>query len=245
MTANKTKQYDMTILVPVYDEQENMESLEKEMSLYLEKSAIKSCVLFIDDKSKDDSLICIKKICERNKDMYFLSHAVRGGLSSALKSGIDYTQSKYVGYIDADLQTTPDDFNLLIQHIEDYELVTGIRTNRKDSLLKRMQSKAANGFRRMMTGDNIVDTGCPLKIMHTEIAKKIPFFTGLHRFLPAMVYLLNGKVKQVPVRHFPRVAGKSKYHLFNRLKGPFIDCFAYRWMKKRYIDYKIDSTDLL
>mgnify|MGYP003398008441 FL=1 len=96
----------------------------------------------------------------------------------------------------------------------------------------------------MMTNDGVQDTGCPLKIMHTEYAKRIPFFTGMHRFLPALILLQNGKVKQVPVRHFPRTAGVSKYHLWNRLVSPFMDCFAYRWMKKRYINYKVAESNI-
>ena len=146
--------------------------------------------------------------------------------------------------MDADMQTTPEDLNLLLKDIEDYELVMGIRANRKDTFFKKIQSRIANGFRRMMTNDGVQDTGCPLKIMHTEYAKRIPFFTGMHRFLPALILLQNGKVKQVPVRHFPRTAGVSKYHLWNRLVSPFMDCFAYRWMKKRYINYNVAESNI-
>jgi len=166
------------------------------------------------------------------------------GLSTAMKAGIDAADSEYLGYMDADLQTTPEDFNLLLEHIEEYEMVMGIRVNRKDSLFKNLQSKIANGFRRMMTNDGVSDTGCPLKVMRTDYAKRIPFFTGMHRFLPALIQLQNGRVKQVPVRHFPRMAGVSKYHLWNRLISPFIDCFAYRWMRKRYINYTVGDNNL-
>jgi hypothetical protein len=80
--------------------------------------------------------------------------------------------------------------------------------------------------------------------MHTAYAKRMPFFTGMHRFIPALMMLQNGRIKQIPVRHFPRVAGVSKYHLWNRLVSPFMDCFAYRWMKKRYINYSIGSNNI-
>ena len=179
-----------------------------------------------------------------NNDFYYISFERNEGLSAAIKAGIDKTESPYVGYIDADLQTTPEDFNLLLQYITDYELVTGIRANRKDSLFKKIQSKIANGFRRMMTHDGVTDTGCPLKVLHTDFAKRIPFFVGMHRFIPALILLQNGRIKQIPVRHFPRTAGKSKYHLWNRLISPFIDCFAYQWMKKRYIHYHITDNNL-
>lgn len=177
--------------------------------------------------------------------LLYLSLERNGGLSAALKAGIDATCSPYVGYMDADLQTAPEDFNLLLADIEDYELVTGIRANRKDTPFKKFQSKIANGFRRMMTHDGVQDTGCPLKVMHTDYARRVPFFTGMHRFLPALILLQQGRIKQVPVRHFPRTAGVSKYHLWNRLVSPFIDCFAYRWMKKRYINYRVASDNLM
>ena len=123
-------------------------------------------------------------------------------------------------------------------------MAIGIRAGRKDSFVKNTSSKIANNFRRMMTGDTAIDTGCPLKIIKTSYAKKIPFFTGMHRFLPALIMLQNGTYAQTPVQHFPRIAGVSKYHLFNRLVAPFKDCFAYRWMKKRYINYEVEDFKL-
>lgn len=176
--------------------------------------------------------------------VFFLNLAQNGGLSAAMKAGIDNSFSKWVGYIDADLQTTPQDFNSLLEHADEYELVMGIRTGRKDSFVKNMSSRIANGFRRMMTHDGVEDTGCPLKVLRTDYAKRIPFFTGMHRFLPALIQLQHARVKQVPVRHFPRIAGKSKYNLANRLVGPFKDCFAYRWMRKRYINYQVAENNL-
>jgi glycosyltransferase involved in cell wall biosynthesis len=241
---NKTAQYRFTIVVPVYNEEDNMQALEERLSAYLPTAIYPTCVLFVNDGSKDDSLVRIEEICGRQKNFYYLDFQKNCGLSAAIKAGIDYTESDYVGYIDADLQTTPEDFNLLLKDIQGYQLVMGIRANRKDTLFKRIQSKIANGFRRMMTNDGVQDTGCPLKVMHTDYAKRVPFFTGMHRFLPALFLLQDAKIKQVPVRHFPRVAGVSKYHLWNRLVSPFMDCFAYRWMKKRYINYRVASHNL-
>lgn len=241
---NKTKDYELTVIVPVYNEEDNMQALEERLSAFLPSASKKSCVLFVNDGSKDTSLQKIKELCSRNPDFYYISFKENRGLSAAMKAGIDYTESPLVGYIDADLQTAPEDFNLLLPHTDDYELVMGIRANRKDTGFKKLQSKIANGFRRMMTHDGVQDTGCPLKVMHTDYARRIPFFTGMHRFLPALILLQNGRIKQVPVQHFPRVAGVSKYHLWNRLVSPFMDCFAYRWMKKRYINYEVNDNNL-
>ena len=241
---NRTANYQFTIIVPVYNEEGNILRLEKELGDFLKSAEVSSFVLFVNDGSKDDSERLIREVCSRNEKFFFMNLARNGGLSAAMKAGIDHSFSPWVGYIDADLQTTPADFNRLLEYVDEYEMVMGIRTGRKDSLVKNMSSKIANGFRRMMTHDGVEDTGCPLKILRTDYAKRIPFFTGMHRFLPALIQLQNGKVKQVPVKHFPRIAGKSKYNLTNRLVGPFKDCFAYRWMKKRYINYQIAENNL-
>lgn len=242
---NKSVNYQFTIVVPVYNEEDNIYSLEEKLKGFLPQSLCTACVLFVNDGSCDSSKERIVDVCARNKDFFYVDLAKNSGLSAAMKAGIDCAHSVYVGYMDADLQTTPEDFNLLLKDIGEYEMVMGIRANRKDSFFKNLQSKIANGFRRMMTNDGVQDTGCPLKVLHTGYAKRIPFFTGMHRFLPALIQLQNGRVKQVPVRHFPRVAGESKYHLWNRLVSPFLDCFAYRWMKKRYINYSIGDNNIM
>lgn len=241
---NKTGQYKLTIVVPVYNEEDNIRALEQRLADFLPTCKYSACVLFVNDGSVDDSRNLLMMACGCHEHFYCISLARNSGLSAAMKAGIDVACSDYVGYMDADMQTTPEDFNLLLEHIGQYEMVMGIRANRNDSWSKKVQSKIANGFRRMMTHDGIADTGCPLKVMHTGYARRVPFFTGMHRFLPALIQLQNGKVMQIPVRHFPRVAGVSKYHLWNRLVSPFLDCFAYRWMKKRYINYKIRESNV-
>ena len=236
--------YDFTIIVPLYNEADNMPELERRLSAYLGTCSMKACVLFVDDGSSDGSLDCLKAMCSRHGNFRYISFGHNCGLSAALKAGFDYADSPYIGYIDADLQTYPEDFEELLPYIREYDMVTGIRVVRGDTVFKKFQSKFANSFRRMMTGDGASDTGCPLKVLRTENARKIPFFTGMHRFIPALILLQEGTIKQVPVRHFPRTAGKSKYHLWNRLVSPFLDCFAYRWMKKRYINYAIGENNI-
>ena len=203
---NNTANYDFTIIVPVYNEEDNMVTVEQRLAAFLPTALCRSCVLFVNDGSHDSSLAKIKDVCNRHADFYYISFKHNCGLSAAIKAGIDVSESPYVGYIDADLQTAPEDFNLLLAHRKEHELVTGIRVNRKDSVFKRLQSKIANGFRRMMTHDGAKDTGCPLKVMRTSNAKRVPFFKGMHRFLPALFLLQHASVMQIPVRHFPRVA---------------------------------------
>jgi dolichol-phosphate mannosyltransferase len=229
----------LTIVVPVYNEEDNLERVEKELAAYSQAAKIPVFVLFVNDGSKDKSQELIEKICTDSDIFNFISFQENRGLSAAIKAGFDETTTSLVGYIDSDLQTAPSDFDLLLEHIGEYDLVTGVRANRKDSFVKNMSSKIANGIRRTFTSDGMDDTGCPLKIIKTDYAKRIPMFKGLHRFLPAMILLQEGKVKQVPVQHFPRIAGEAKFGLWNRLLGPLMDCFAYVWMKKKYINYSI------
>ena len=233
--------YEFTIIVPVYNEEENLERVEKELLAYTKIASKKTSILFVNDGSSDNSQTLIEAICKRNESFYFISFKDNRGLSAAIKAGFDTVESPLVGYIDSDLQTDPEDFNLLLKHIDEYDLVTGVRADRKDKFVKNMSSKIANGIRRTFTHDGMDDTGCPLKVIKTDYAKRIPMFKGLHRFLPAMILLQNGKIIQVPVKHFPRTAGTAKFGLWNRLIGPLMDCFAYLWMKKKYINYEIKS----
>ncbi|MDM1138133.1 glycosyltransferase family 2 protein [Empedobacter sp. R132-2] len=232
---------EFTIIIPIYNEEDNLIRLEETMNQYLSKSIKQTEILLINDGSKDKSLALIKEICNRNQAFHYISFDKNYGLSAAIKAGFDTVESKWVGYIDADLQTDPEDFNRLLALADQYDLVTGVRADRKDSFVKNMSSKIANSIRRAFTNDGMDDTGCPLKVIDAEKAKKIPMFKGLHRFLPAMILLQNGTVTQVPVKHFPRIAGESKFNLWNRLLGPLMDCFAFVWMKKKYINYKIQE----
>lgn len=233
--------HEFTIIIPVYNEEDNLLRVEKELATYLNIASKDTAVLFVNDGSKDNSQTLITEICKRNTAFHFISFKENRGLSAAIKAGFDYVETPLLGYIDSDLQTTPEDFNLLLEHIDEYDLVTGVRMERKDKFVKNMSSKIANGIRRAFTHDGMDDTGCPLKVIKTDYAKRIPMFNGLHRFLPAMILLQEGMIMQVPVRHFPRTAGTAKFGLWNRLFGPLIDCFAYLWMKKKYINYEIES----
>ena len=233
--------YKFTIIIPVYNEEDNLRRVEKELFAYTEIAILPTTILFVNDGSMDKSQELINDICIRNENFNFIQFEENRGLSAAIKAGFDYTETEFVGYMDSDLQTAPEDFNLLLEYITEYDLVTGVRANRKDSFVKNMSSTIANGIRRAFTHDGMDDTGCPLKVIKTEYAKRIPMFKGLHRFLAAMILLQKGKIIQIPVQHFPRIAGQSKFGLWNRLFGPLMDCFAYLWMKKKYINYTISK----
>ena len=233
---------NFTIVVPVFNEKENLSRLETELMKFINSSKYKTKVLIINDGSTDGSKEIIEKLCSKNSYFESVSFKENNGLSSALKAGFDLCKSEYIGYIDADLQTSPSDFHVLLEYVPEFDLVTGYRSKRRDSIVKKITSIAANRIRNIFTNDKMNDTGCPLKVIKADFAKKIPMFKGLHRFLPAMILLQKGKIIEIPVKHFPRIAGKAKFGLFNRILGPVSDCFAFIWMKKKYINYQIEDN---
>ena len=209
---------------------------------FLDQFAMHTHILFVDDGSTDDSLGKIRKLSSEDTRFDYISLKKNSGLSTALKAGIDYAKTDLIGYMDADMQTTPTDLSLFLPYVDEYDMINGIRTGRKDSAIKKLSSLIANQFRRAVIKDGIEDTCCPLKIMHADFAKKMPFFKGMHRFIPALCQLQGGKVKQIHVKHFPRYAGTAKYNLLNRLTGPFFDTMAFAWMRKRNIRYEISES---
>lgn len=234
-------QAEFTIIVPVYNEEEGLERLFKQLDSYSKYASKPTAVLFVDDGSTDNSPSLIQSYCANKDGFSYLLFDQNYGKGAALKAAFDTIQTPLLGYIDADLQTYPEDFEKLFPFVPEYDLVTGWRKERKDTLVKRISSKIGNGVRILFTKDKMHDTGCPLKIIKTSFAKEIPMFKGLQRFLPAMILLQNGKIKEVEISHYPRIAGASKYNFKNRFMGPLLDCFAYVWMKKTYIYYKVDK----
>ena len=242
--ANKTAKYEFTIIVPVYNEVDNIYNLENVFSKYLPACSRSACVLFVNDGSKDGSLEKIKEICSRNEGFFFISFEKNAGLTAAIKAGFEYVESPLAGYIDADLQTSPEDFEKLLPEIDSYSMVLGIRAKRKDTLFYRFQSKFGNWWRKLFTKDGATDTGCPLKVFHSDFARKYPLFKGLHRFFPALTLMMGGTYKQVPVRHFPRQTGQSKFNVWNRMWSGAVDCFEFVYMRKRYLRYKVGEDNI-
>ncbi len=233
------------IVVPIFNEEDAILGFPDAFSPFFESSPFKVQVLLVNDGSTDESLHRIREVCDKESRFRFISFDKNHGLSSAIKAGFDQAQTEWVGYIDADLQTTPMDFLKFIPYLETFDLVVGTRTgSRKDTFVKRLSSKYANWFRESLLHDGVQDSGCPLKILRKEMAVSLPFFKGMHRFIPALVQMRGGKVMEIPVRHFDRLTGKSKFHLWNRLVSPLIDTLAVRWMIHRNINYKITKSDL-
>lgn len=238
------EQYDLTVVIPVFNEEESLERLCAALLDYQSKSLVKVCYLFVNDGSSDNSLNLIKDFCSNHEGFYYLSLQARCGLTGALKAGFHSSSTTWTGYIDADLQTFPEDFNLLLEKKDQGDLICGIRAKRQDTLSKKIQSKLANKIRNAITHDGFTDTNCPLKIIKTDLAQALPLFSGMHRFLPALTLLYGRKVVAIPVRHQERKQGTSKFNFFNRAFSGAFDLIAFIWMRKRYIRPTIGQNNL-
>ena len=163
------------------------------------------------------------------------------GQSAALDAGFKHARGRLVALLDADLQTFPEDLPLLVAELEreGAGAVVGIRAERHDSAWRRFSSRFANGVRNWLTREEIVDTGCPIKVFRREAVTALPMFNGMHRFLPTLVKLAGFPVRQLPVRHAPRQAGVSKYGTWDRAFRALRDALAVRWMQDRYLRWRL------
>jgi glycosyltransferase involved in cell wall biosynthesis len=239
-----TKNNGITIIIPIYNEEEGIPRLMPAFKGYINSSKFEVNILLVNDGSTDNSLIEIKKLAKDYKYVGYLSFNKNAGLSAAIRAGVEKSKTKWVGYIDADLQTNPKDFLKLEALLPEYDLVTGRREGRKDSRVKKISSSFANWFRDSMLHDGVQDSGCPLKIMRTSVAMNMFFFKGMHRFFPALTLLQGKKVIEIPVRHFPRITGKSKFNVWNRILSPLQDTLAIRWLMKRQSDYTVSEYSI-
>ncbi|RKY34813.1 MAG: glycosyltransferase [Candidatus Omnitrophota bacterium] len=231
---------NISVIIPVYNEEENIPLLYEELIQVLENIGSDYEVIFVDDGSTDSSLEILKEIKERNPRVKILSLERNTGLSSALKAGIDKASGEVIITMDGDLQNDPQDIPKLLNYIQEgYDVVSGWRRYRKDPFLKRGSSIIANYIRNKLTSESINDSSCMLKVYKSEYLKKIKFYRGWHRFLPTLLKMEGARVIEVEVTHRPRTYGQSKYGIKNRLIKPFIDTLVVAWLKNNRISYKI------
>jgi len=230
-----------SLVIPAYDEEENLPLLLDEIETMLNTCGTPCEILLINDGSKDRTL----KVMQDLKNLYshrkirIFSLEPNSGLSAALDAGFQNATCDVVVSIDSDLQNDPADIPQLLRKIPDYDAVIGIRARRQDGWLKRLSSRIANQVRNRLTKEEIRDTGCTLKAFKREFLQKIKLYTGMHRFLPSLLEMEGARILQVEVNHRPRIHGKSKYYLRNRLTGPLADLLAVRWMKRRKFSYTL------
>jgi dolichol-phosphate mannosyltransferase len=224
----------LSVIVPVFNEEENMSILQSELRAALGGRDYE--VIFVDDGSTDRTFERI----ETGPNVRALRFAKNAGQSAAIYAGLQAATGATAVLIDGDLQNDPADIERLLAEIgRGADLVCGYREKRKDTLLKRVTSRIANFVRSRFTKDYVRDTGCTLKAMRRECIAALVPFKGMHRFIPALISGAGFRLVEVPVHHRPRRFGRSKYSLGNRAVRATIDMFGVRWLLSRRLDYKL------
>lgn len=229
------------VVLPVFNEQDNLQALFREIRTAAEKTGRDWETVFVDDCSTDRSLEVIRSIAEENPEtVRYVSFAENCGQSAAFCAGFDAAEAPVVITMDADGQNDPADIGAMLEeYAKGHDMVVGWRANRKDTFSKKIASKFANRIRDAFTADGVRDTGCSLKVMNREMLLKLPRFRNMHRFLPALMRLQGASVSEVKVNHRPRVSGVSKYSNWERAVQGIYDLIGVRWLMSRHFDYDV------
>jgi len=226
---------EIAVVVPVYNEADNILPLADEVRVALGSVALSYELVFVDDASTDQTWSRIQDAHKINQRIRGLRHLKNAGQSAALWTGIQRTQSPIIATMDGDLQNDPADLPTLIRTLEHADFICGVRTKRKDDFLRRISSRVARTARKVTLGVDFADTGCAMRVFKRTALEGVFAFNGLHRFLPIVVHGGGMIVREVPINHRARVAGISKYGLWDRLGRGVFDLFAVRWYQKRRV----------
>jgi dolichol-phosphate mannosyltransferase len=223
----------LSVVVPVFDEEPNLEPLVTEIATAL--AGIDFELLVVDDGSRDGSALTLARLLPREPRLRVLRHDTNYGQSAALATGFAAARGEVVATLDGDLQNDPADVPRLLAVLEQgWDVVSGVRARRQDTWVRRASSRVANGVRARVLGDGIRDVGCSLKVYRAPFLRRLPPFRGMHRFLPALARLEGARVTEMPVGHRPRRFGASKYGIGNRLWRGIADLLGVWWLKQRW-----------
>ncbi len=235
-----------SVVIPIKDERDNLVPLTERL-LHVLDSRVESRsgafeVLFVDDGSTDGSAAVLDELSAAYSAVTAIHLDRNHGQTAAFDAGFRQSRGRLVITLDGDLQNDPTDIGTLLPYSKEYDLVCGWRVDRHDTPMRKLSSRIANAVRSAVTGDRVHDTGCSLKIFRRAVVERLQLFTGMHRFFPALALMHGFTVVEVPVRHFPRAHGVSKYGVGNRLFKGLYDLFAVRWMQSRLLRYRIASV---
>lgn len=231
-----------SLVVPIYNEEENVQNLLAEVDEVLRAHGPFEAVL-VDDGSKDQSLAKMREWKrERAADwLRIVTLAQNSGQSAAVMAGVEQARAAVVATMDGDMQNDPRDLPAMVARVlaGECDAVVGVRRQRRDPFLRRVSSKIGNGVRNWLTGDRVTDAACGIKAIRREYWLRAPKFVGMHRFMATLVKYLGGKVVEVDVNHRPRAAGTAKYGIGNRIWKGLRDCFAMRWLRTRVLTHRV------
>ncbi len=232
---------DLSIVFPVFNEEENVPILLDEIVTALHGQPWSYEMIAVDDGSVDRSLEILQQSRAKYPNLRVLTFERNSGQTAALDAGWRAAKGTYVVSLDADLQNDPADIPRMMRLLEQShaDMIIGVRVNRQDTFARKIQSRIGNSMRNWITGDQITDTGCSLKLVKRSAIERVALYNGMHRFLPTLVRMQGHKVIETPVNHRPRKYGVSKYGAMNRAMRGLVDCFAVRWMSNRMLTYKL------
>jgi len=236
-----TNKIDISVVAPVYNEEENLPVLVSRLVDVLAPLGRSYEMIFVDDASTDRSRALLKEMVAQVPQLRVIGFRKNCGETAAGAAGLKAARGDVVITMDADLQNDPRDIPMMLDYLKEYDMVTGWRRKRDDSWVKRVTSKIANGVRNALSGETIRDSGCTYRAYKRECLENLKLYKGMHRFMPTLVKMEGFRVIEVPIAHHPRQFGVSKYTTWNRMWRAFVDLLAVRWMKSRHIRYEIDE----
>ena len=223
----------LSVVVPVFNEQDNVGPLLREILAAL-RGRIDFEAVFVDDDSKDGTLAALQALKAEAPELRVLHHVKQSGQSTAIRTGVKHARGAWIATLDGDGQNDPADIPKLLEARESADrgirLFAGWRVNRRDSGSKRWASKWANAIRARMLRDETPDTGCGIKLFEREAFLDLPYFDHMHRYLPALMQRAGWKTVSVPVNHRPRSTGVSKYNNLNRALVGLRDLRGVSWL---------------
>jgi glycosyltransferase involved in cell wall biosynthesis len=233
----------ISVVVPIKDERDNLLALTDQLLKVLQgREESKSApfeIIYVDDGSTDGSSSVLDRLAAEHQAVTVLRFDHNYGQSAGFDAGFKRSSGALVVTMDGDLQNDPEDIATLLPYAKEYDLVCGWRTERHDTMMRKISSRIANAVRSAVTGDRVHDTGCSLKVFRRCVIDRIHLFNGMHRFFPALALMHGFTVTEVPVRHHPRRHGISKYGVGNRLFKGLYDLLAVRWMQTRVLRYRL------
>src|SRR4051812_26354658 len=199
---------EISIVIPVFNEEENLPVLAAEVQGVMRGLGRPYEVIFVDDGSTDGSPAVLRQLAGEDPAVRIVHQRRNSGQSAALDAGFRFAKGGIVVTLDADLQNDPADVPKLLALLaepSDHDVVCGVRTRRQDTWVRKVSSKIANGVRNRVTHESITDVGCTLRAMRSEYLRRVPMFTGMHRFLPTLLKMVGARVVEVSVNHRPRL----------------------------------------
>ena len=232
---------DLSVVIPVYNEEENLPPLWEELRAVLEPLRLSFEVVFVDDGSRDRSAEIIRGFRERDPRVRLVRLKTNAGETAATDAGFKAAGGRFVVTMDADLQNDPHDIPAMLGHLEQWDAVTGWRVDRGDgdSIVRRASSRIANRVRNALSEETIQDSGCTFRAFRRECLRGLVLYRGFHRFIPTLLKMRGYRVLEVPVKNRPRRFGQSKYGVMNRVFVATADLLVVRWMKNRFLRYEV------